>query len=163
MKLAAERLRELLDYDLATGIFVRKTAIVGIPAGAVAGRVRADGYVKISVDGKLYYGHRLAWLYVHGEWPLGRLDHEDTIKHHNWIGNLRPATQSQNGGNAARSRANTSGFKGVTYDRAHQAWKAQIRKNRARIHIGLYPTAEAAHAAYVEKARELFGEFARAS
>ena len=102
----------------------------------------------------------MAWLYVYGEWPRGDVDHKDNIKHHNWIGNLRPATETENNGNVPLTVRNTSGYKGVHFDRQRQMWRAMIGFQRRLRHIGFYKTPEEAHRAYYRKAKELFGEFA---
>lgn len=129
--------------------------------GEIAGSIDSDGYIRIAVMKRRYPAHRLAWFYVHGEWPCGLLDHKDTIRHHNWIDNLRIATPSQNLANIKRARNNTSGFKGVTYGKKARKWYAQIRRGK-RYRLGPYETPQEAHAAYVTKATELYGEFARA-
>lgn len=159
MTLTAERARELLDYDPETGVFVYRAPRRGIKVGDIAGCPNKAGYLRIFVDGVSYYAHRLAWLHVHGEWPPGDLDHEDTIKDHNWIGNLRPASQSQNNANKPRPANNTSGFKGVS--RQHGKWRARVGKSSQSIHLGLHATPELARAAYVAAAQRLFGQFAR--
>jgi hypothetical protein len=69
--LTAERLRALVSYDPATGVFVRRQRPgKGARSGQVAGSLnKRSGYVEIGVDGRSYWAQRLAWLYVHGEWP----------------------------------------------------------------------------------------------
>ncbi len=48
--LTAARLRELLHYDPATGVFTRKVRTSNrINIGDVAGTLRPDGYLKISL------------------------------------------------------------------------------------------------------------------
>jgi hypothetical protein len=149
--LTAERLRELLDYDPETGIFTSRPRPLG--------RLN-KGYRHIQIEGRDYSAHRLAWFYVYGEWPPGQLDHKDTHRDHNWIDNLRPATTSQNLANRRRYRNNASGLKGVSWHKSRKKWRAVIAKNGKYIHLGLFDTAETAHAAYLKKARELFGEYA---
>lgn len=118
------------------------------------------GYWVIGFDYKVYKAHDLAWLYTYGEWPSDELDHHDLVRNHNWIDNLRLASQTLNNANRLRYRNNKSGFKGV---HLHQGkFRAMIRKDGRAIHIGCYDAPEKAHAAYVAKARELFGEFANA-
>lgn len=157
--LTAERARQVWDYDCNTGIFRwRISPSAHIPVATVAGSINKQGYRVIVFEGLHYACHRLAWLFVYGEWPNGGLDHEDTIKDHNWIGNLRPATKSQNGANMLCHRDNAAGYKGVSFHRGK--WTAQIRTNGRNLHLGRHDTPEAAHAAYVAKAKELFGEFA---
>jgi hypothetical protein len=163
--LTAARLRKILRYDPKTGIFRWRISPVGIvPAGSVAGTVKPkNGYRLIGIGRRYFLAHRLAWLYVHGEWPPGRLDHKDTNGDHNWIGNLRPATQVQNCGNRTISRHNTSGYKGVSHGVGRYSkdkWRARIQMNGKRLFLGNYDTPQEAHAAYVKKARELYGEFA---
>lgn len=157
-----ERLREALDYNRETGLFTRKRSGARWKAGQVAGNIRPNnGYVSIKIDKRLYLAHRLAWLYVYGVWPNGDLDHKDTIRTHNWISNLRPATRTQNNANTPRRRDNTSGLKGVTYISRDHIWRAQISIGGKQTYLGSFKTAEAAHAAYCKAAAEIFGKFAR--
>lgn len=160
--LTVERLRALLSYDPQTGIFKwRVTRGPSAVAGDTARSQNGNGYLRIRIDGRKYYAHRLAWLYVHGRWPLGNIDHKDTVVSHNWIENLREATQSQNAANASRSHSNRSGFKGVSWHARAARWAAKITVRRRDTYLGLFNTAEEAHAAYSVAAREAFGEFAR--
>lgn len=159
--LTAARLREVLSYNPDTGEFrwreqLGPRSVVGAIAGAMVG----EGYWEIQIEGRCYKAHRLAWLHVHGVWPPARLDHKDTIRHHNWIDNLRLATNSQNCGNGKRRKTNTSGYKGVSFDKKEGKWRATIYLNYKQMFLGYFETPEAAHAAYVAKAKELFGEFA---
>lgn len=92
-------------------------------------------------------------------WPL--VDHVNGNGLDNRRANLRPATNAENMRNRRRYANNTSGFKGVTFDKAKGRWKAQIRLDGRRRYIGRYDTAEEAARAYDAAARELHGEFAR--
>lgn len=158
--ITAERLREVLHYDPATGEFSRRTPTKRTKAGGVIGAVRGrDGYAFVCVDGRKYLAHRLAWLYVHGHWPGAGLDHINCMRSDNRLANLREASQSQNMGNTRRSRANTSGFKGVIWHAAANRWRATI----CHRHIGFFDAPEDAHAAYMAAAERIFGEFARAA
>jgi len=159
--LTAERLRQLLSYDEETGVFTwivrRKTARLG----DVAGCIKKCGYRVIGIDGQHYRAHRLVWLYVHGEWPIGDLDHKDTVKDNNRITNLRIATLSQNSAN--KRALNKTRLKGVTFLPRCNKWQAAIGKDGKVIYLGLFHSAEAANAAYFTAANNLFGEFARRS
>jgi hypothetical protein len=88
--LTSERLRELVDYDTATGVFVRRQRPGrGACSGRVAGSLnKRTGYIDIGVDGCSYLAHRLAWLYVHGEWPACYLSFRDGNKANVAIANL---------------------------------------------------------------------------
>lgn len=165
--LTAERLREVLDYNPETGVFTWKKRIsqksaVGKTAGSIE---KVSGYVSIRIDKKLYMAHRLAWLMMLGEWPGPghEIDHVNGNRADNRWGNLRLATRGQNNANQKISRRNTSGFKGVTARRNGTVWTAQIGHRGEYIHIGVFDSPELAHAAYLDKAGELFGDFARGS
>jgi hypothetical protein len=156
--LTSERLRELLDYDPTTGTFVWKVGRRGHAAGRVAGRIIArNGYHEIKIDQQYYRGHRLAWLYVYGEWPQG-LDHVNRVRTDNRIDNLRLATQSQNNANRAMPRHNTSGYKGVSYKA--RKWEASIAVRGRTIYLGRFGSALEASAVYQEAAAAYFGDFA---
>jgi hypothetical protein len=116
----------------------------------------------MQLDGHRYYLHRLAWYYVYGQWPERDVDHINGDPSDNRITNLRLATQTQNNANARRRRDNTSGFKGVTWNRARRKWMAQIDYGGDHFYLGLFTKIEAARAVYAAKSLELFGEFARA-
>lgn len=157
--LTQERLRALLDYDPETGIFRWREARSGTKPG-VAGCPNKRGYLRICIDYKLYYSHRLAWFYVHGEWPP-EIDHRDLDKKNNRIGNLRVATRFQNNANVPKKRDNTSGLKGAYFDNRRGHWAAAIKIRGRGKFLGYFPTKEAAHAAYARAAAIHHGEFAR--
>lgn len=75
--------------------------------------------------------------------------------------NLRICTHAENMRNSRPHSNNTSGFKGVAWNKRESKWVAHIRLNRKRIHLGYFDTAEAAATAYEKAARELHGEFSR--
>jgi len=155
--LTYDLLRETLVYDPATGIFRWKIPRPKIRMGDIAGTVGKKG-IRIGLYGRYYYAHRLAWLYVHGVWPKDQIDHEDVINTHNWIENLREAT---NGQNCANRRAfGVSGIKGATLHPCG-TWHAEITHNKKHISLGYFKTAQEAHEAYMIAANKLHGEFAR--
>lgn len=162
--LTAAGLRELFEYDPTTGVFTRLVyRSPNAKPGDIAGTPGKDGYVQIQIDGKLYKAHRLAWLYVKGEWPPHGVDHRDTIKSNNaWI-NLRAATPAQNAGNCGPRTSNTSGYKGVCRIKKNGKWMAQIQIGGRFNFLGYFETAEQAHAAYCVAAELHFGEFSRAA
>lgn len=156
----AERLRELLHYDPETGTFRWKVRQGTQRApGEIAGGVNQKGYGRISIDGRAHQSHRLAWLYVYGEWPALTIDHINRVTVDNRIANLRLATISQNGANSI-GRKGRNPFKGVTLTKENK-WHAQIGKDGRRFHLGTFSTPEEAHEAYACAAVDLFGEFAR--
>lgn len=78
------------------------------------------------------------------------------------LSNLRQATRSQNNNNSRRPSNNKSGFKGVSLDKRTRRWRSEIKVNRKTTYLGSYPTPEEAHAAYMNAASRLQGEFANA-
>lgn len=77
--------------------------------------------------------------------------------------NLRLATPAQNQHNQRLSRSNTSGFKGVCWDKGAGKWMAYINLGGKGRYLGRYETPELAHAAYAAASAELHGEFGRAA
>jgi hypothetical protein len=156
------RLQELLEYDSETGEFHwKKRMSRSVKAGDIAGHTDGDGYRLISIEGQTYRAHQLAWLYRTGEWCSAVIDHRDGNPSNNRWHNLRGATVSQNNANRRLHRNNKCGYKGVVENKWGRFW-ATIQKHGRRLHLGTFATAEEAHAAYMEAARKLFGEFARA-
>lgn len=90
-----------------------------------------------------------------------QIDHIDGNTANNAIANLREASNAQNCMNKPKPKSNTSGFKGVRYHSRDRRWYAHIRLSGKQVHLGLFDTAEEAHAAYCEAAHRLHGEFAR--
>ena len=158
--LTQSRLKELLTYNAGTGDF---TWLVdrnsGAYAGDIAGTLMNKGYVHIKVDGSQYLGHRLAWLYIHGDMPK-TLDHIDGNRVNNKIENLRPASSFQNSHNASIRSDNNSGYKGVGYHSPANKWRARIRYMNKRMSLGLFDTPLEAHKAYCAAADKYHKEFA---
>jgi hypothetical protein len=155
-----ERLRALLDYDQHTGIFRHRIARGGINAGDVSGCIKNDGYIRIKIDDRGYYAHRLAWLWMTGKWPAACLDHKDRNKANNAWSNLRLATRAQNAANSKLKSNNTSEFRGVSKERECERWRAEIRLGGKRKYLGCFKTKEEAALAYSTAAKLQFGEFA---
>lgn len=160
--LTMEELRRVLHYDPSTGIFIWLVLSNnnGCKPGDVAG-YRCSQYIAVTLRGHQIKAHRLAFFYMKGHWPVADVDHENLDSCDNRWSNLRPATRSLNCANKRVRRDSASGLKGV--HRRRDRYLASISDAGKRLHLGCFDTAEAAHAAYVTKARELFGEFARAA
>ena len=157
-ELTAEKLRELLSYDPATGEF--RWLIVKnnrIKAGDVAGTPTGNGYRQIGVSGELFLSHRLAWLYVYGRWPENCIDHANGIRDDNRIENLREATHAENMQNIRRVPANKkSGAPlGASFSARDKRWQAHIKVENKSKSLGYFDTAEEAHAAYLKAKAEL--------
>jgi hypothetical protein len=174
--LTADYVRSILHYDPETGIFTWrerprehftransfnswKKRFVGKPAGNKS----AHGYIRINICGVLYFAHRLAWLYMTGEWPEDQIDHANLEKADNRFSNLRSASRSQNTANRPTQPNNTSGYKGVVWDGRRNKWFVKIKINGRQKIIGYFSRDRIhdAAVAYERAARECFGEFAR--
>lgn len=165
--LTAATLRELFAYEPETGLFRyrRNTCrhVIGDPAGAVI----RSGYVYISFGnradgarGRRYGAHRLAWLYMTGEWPQAEIDHVNGSRPDNRWSNLRTATREQNMQNQRCHRDKAGeGMKGAYFQKG--SWVAVIQGQRRKVYLGSFATAAEAHAAYVGASVILHGEFAR--
>ena len=150
-KLTPERLRQVLHYDPETGIFTwRVSTSHRVKVGAAAGCLhKCDGRIYISIDGRKYMAHRLAWFYVHGAWPPAGIDHRDGVASHNWIDNLRPATQAENMQNLhAAHRDSGTGFLGVRKS-SDGKYIARLLCRGARFEGKRRDTPEEAHADYL--------------
>jgi hypothetical protein len=156
MFVTAGNIKSLVSYDPETGI-MRRLSEQSKRTGT------KDRYPRITIYGRVFAVHRLAWLYMTGEWPRHHIDHRDRDPWNNRWENLREATPSQNHMNRVAHRNNACGLKGVRRNPGSKKnpWRAQISEAGKAKHLGSFPTAEQAHAKYIEEATRLYGEFAR--
>lgn len=159
-----ERVREVFDYDPATGdLIYRRNRGGNRSKGEIAGFIckrplrRGGGYRLIGFNGREYGAHHLVWVWHHGFYPRSHLDHINLVRDDNRIENLRECTQAQNMANRNLQANNTSGFKGVTKAKTQGKWLAYV----GRRHLGTFDTPEAAHEAHKNAALALYGEFTR--
>jgi HNH endonuclease len=154
-QLTQARLKEVLHYEPTTGVFTwlvqtSNRTRVGKPATALSDL----GYIRLSIDYWRLYAHRLAWLYMTGEWPKIQIDHKNTIRTDNRWDNLREATNKFNNENRRTAhRTSKSGLLGVR--RHRDKFTARIYAEGKEKHLGMFPTPELAHAAYIEAKRRL--------
>ena len=160
-RVTQERLREVLNYDPETGVFTWRVPRQGTGGvGSVAGRVNpGNGYIDICIDYRRYLGHRLAWLYMTGEWPTNDVDHKDRIRTNNAWSNLRAATRAQNLANAGKRRGSKTPYKGIQ-KAGKSGWQALITVRGVRRCLGTYRTPEQAAEAYKAASIKFNGEFA---
>lgn len=152
--LTAGRLRELLHYNPDTGAFGRLARSRNVRVLSDIGHAHGSGYVVICVDGIHYHAHRLAWLYVFGEWPANEIDHIDGMRSNNRIANLRDVTKSVNQQNLrGAKRHNKSGYLGVK--KKGGIYQARIKINGKEVHLGCHRTPQLASEAYLKAKREM--------
>lgn len=155
-----EAAKQYLSYDPLTGLFVwiKQTSDKTV-VGKEAGTLTDNGYIEIIVLGCRYRAHRLAWYFHYNELPPKEVDHRNTIKHNNWIENLRDADRNQNMCNRRLQSNNKSGYKGVWWDKRVGRFKSAIRYRGKVYELGFFDCPKQAHSVYRAKAVELHGEF----
>lgn len=168
-EMTATRVRALFAYDCASGLLrwkvrpasdfssVRAAKIWNARfAGRIAGSTDVHGYREIGVDNRAFKAHRLAWLWVTGDWPCGDIDHLDGNRLNNQFSNLRDVARRVNCENRRSVRSDSgTGLLGVHFHKASQLFHACIKAQGTKHSLGYFKTAEAAHAAYVNAKRQL--------
>lgn len=143
----------VLEYDPGTGQFTWNQA--HWKRGQRAGAFNDEGYVKITFKDKGYAAHRLAWLFTHGAWPEGEIDHINGNRADNRIDNLRVADryiQTQN--KRAARKDSRSGLIGAKLTSSGK-FSSSIKADGQEHYLGMFATAELAHAAYMDAKRRL--------
>lgn len=149
--LTAQHLREILDYDPETGNLTSRVNRGTIKIGQRLGSAHNKGYLLIGIDGKKYLSHRIAWLWMTGQWPKDSVDHMNGEKTDNRWSNLRDIPQSINVQNQHRAHRHArSNLLGATWHSRDKVWTAQININGKRCHLGSFSTDVEAHEAYMK-------------
>ena len=151
-----------LNYDSITGSLTwRRSPSSQIELGSEAGCFnKTIGYRVICFSNRNFYAHRIAW-YLHYDQDPGELeiDHKNGNRVDNRIENLRSATDQEQRFNSKLNSNNTSGVKGVYWDNKTCKWRAEIKYNRKKIHVGRFDTLEQAQVAIQTKREQLHKEF----
>lgn len=106
-----------------------------------SGRLDRHGYYQTSINGRLYFNHRIVWLIHKGVWPDGEIDHIDGDTKNNGPSNLRVVSRSENLQNTVAN--------GCSWDKENKKWRAYIYIDGGRINLGRFKTKDEAHAAYL--------------
>ena len=154
-------IRKTFDYNPETGELrwaVRLSTRIRV--GNLAGTLDDQGRIKIGIRGKDYFAHRIIWVWMTGFWPKKEVDHRNEVKSDNWWKNLREATPSQNHRNRGKQRNNTTGYKGVAFDKKRGCFIAGVKLNGKRHGIrARFETAEEAYKAVCKLAKKLHGKW----
>ena len=161
--------REFLHYDPMTGEFVWNTrnrkwfkssrdckAWNTLYSQKLTGSLRICNrkqYKTISLFAKNYYTHRLAFMYMIGEWPENQVDHINGDGTDNRWENLREVDVIGNARNTRIPSGNQSGVIGVSWCNTHKRWRSTIVINKRQIHLII--TDDFDEAVAVRKAAEL--------
>ena len=155
-----QRLKSEVSYNPLSGLFFwvkpgrRRT--IGVPIGCVS----KYGYITIQINKQKYQAHRLAWLYVNGEFPKTELDHINRNRKDNRIDNLRTATRFDNMKNMTRHKDGKSGKKGVSWHKNRKCWNAQIMIEGRNKFLGHFDNKDDAALTYDIAAKKHYKEFA---
>lgn len=158
MEITQKQIKELVDYCPETGVFTHRerhrelfTSDISHRlwncrhAGKVSGaiQVKGNGYrrVRISLNGKQYLAHRIAWIYMTGTNPPEQIDHIDGDSLNNKWSNIRNGSDI-NQRNKGIQRNNSSGFSGVSWSKSAGKWLVRIWvvESGCRVykHFGVY-------------------------
>jgi len=156
LTLTQQRLKEVVTFDDTTGIFVRKLKAKRAVVGRTLGYKKSNGYIALSIDGQKYFAHRLAWLYVYGEFPKNDIDHIDGNRTNNKIENLRDVPRTENLQNIkiAKSHNKSTGILGA-YLHMSGKFMSRIKVNKKDVYLGLFESAEQANQAYLKAKKQL--------
>ena len=154
-EIGLSELKSLLRYDQDSGEFFwlvsrGRFARPGKKAGCLL-----RGYVSIIVNSRPYMAHRLAWLYVNGEWPSEDIDHRDGVRSNNRISNLRDVSRAVNMQNQKKQRKGKALFLGVSKGKAASTFRARITIDTETKYLGTFQSEEEAHAAYLAAKRQM--------
>ena len=155
-----------LAYSPETGMCWRVDKRTGnwnlVTPGTLNGK-----YTQLKIGSLQLQLHRIvAEVFLNAGKPLTSQQEVDHILHvdgSHWqdrLDNLRICSRSENSRNQRLKSNNSSGFKGVCWDKQSGKWIAQILISSRQQRLGYFTTPEAAAEAYDAAAISHFGEFA---
>ena len=152
-------LHQLFEYK--DGFLVHKnTKSWNAKSGQRTGYLNKIGYEVTVVNKKRYYNHRLIFMMFNGYLPK-YIDHIDGNLKNNSINNLRQATDSQNNYNQKMPKTNTSGIKGVSWDKNRNKWHVQVISEKKVVFQKRFDDIELAEFVAIEARNKYHGKFAR--
>ena len=151
-----DQLKTQVSYDPETGVFMRIKFHGKQISGKPLGTLMRWGYVQCRIMGNTYLMHRIAWLYVYGQYPQGEVDHINGVRSDNRIVNLRDVSHKQNQENQKLIIRNSSGYRGVSWTEHAKKWRAYVCHHDDRQHLGYFDSVEEAAAIAKEARNRLF-------
>ena len=158
-------IRSIFDIDMEGGrMFWRAPPhthqrLLGLEAGTPRGSHSQKIYWVIRIGGKAYKRGRLIFFAAFDRWPVPCIDHIDGNSLHDGILNLREATATENAWNHKRRKRRIALPMGVRLTGSGR-YQARIGYHGTQIHLGAFDTPEEARAIYLDKRKELYGDFA---
>lgn len=153
-------LRNILTYDPKTGfLFWAIKSSRSIKFGQRAGFIEKHGYERIRICGKTYLSHKIAWAIYYGSDCEKQIDHINGIRSDNRISNLREATANENARNRKIQKNNTSGIRGVEFNKNYLKWRASIRVDKKSIFLGQFDNPQDAAKARKDAEELYHGKF----
>lgn len=148
-----ERLRELFNYDPATGLLTwAVTRSIKCKAGDVAGYIRKDNYRMLRADYKRLLASRVAWAMYYGRWPQHEIGHRDGDRSNDAINNLIDAPRSVHHLNITLpERGRDLPVLGVSNTKHRRRFVAKCSGK----HLGYFDSTEEASAAYQKHKKAL--------
>ena len=159
MKISNSIFHELFFYDQKTGNILQKKKRPKVKVGEIAGSITPKGYRYIQANGRKYAAHHLVWYFETGSFPTLFLDHIDGNKLNNHFSNLREVTIKQNNEHRGKQINNTTGYKGVTYNKRLGKFIAQIQHNYKTQYLGVFESALEASQVYEKTAKTIFSHY----
>lgn len=151
------KIRETFRYEPNTGHIYRSLYGKEYLVTSINNKGYLRTHINCSGTSRSYACHHIAWFLYYGSWPNFQIDHKDYNRLNNSIGNLRPATTSQNKVNCPNVKS-ASGIRGVRS--VGKKWRSTIVVGGKQISLGhTFETKEEAAKAYIEAAKRFWGEF----
>ena len=126
------RLRKRYSYNPDTGDFTHLRGANCVKAGDVVANRENHRYMQVST----FLAHRVAWAMFYNEEPPALVDHIDRDTRNNSISNLRDGTSKVNHYNSGMNSRNTSGVKGVRFDKSRDRWLADMGRGESLLYQG---------------------------
>jgi hypothetical protein len=157
------------EFKIIEGFEIYSISNLGVVKNNLTSRIlkqtiNSAGYNKVNLfNDKKSYSHNIHRLVAKAFIPnpenKPQVDHIDNNPLNNHINNLRWVTNQQNIYNTRICKNNTSGCKGVSFDKKCNQWYAQIKINGKEQRLGYYDNIEDAVISRYNKAKELYGEY----
>lgn len=157
MELTAENVNDLFDYREGV-LFWKKKVSRNIFVGKQITSKSGNGYLQVSIKKKMYPVHRIIFLMFNGYLPK-IVDHIDRNPLNNRIENLREATNVQSGYNRGLQSNNTSGTKGVVWNKKASKWQVQLWIDKKYKYFGVYSDKGLAELVAIEATNKYHKEF----